>query len=106
MSHPYVYNAVVMNELPNLTGKIVIDVGCGKGVRGYLMRSEKKGDETYIIGLDLSRKYLKFCKRYRVYDEVILSDASHMPIRGGRIDLLLASEVIGHMPKKKGGNVS
>jgi len=39
MSHPYVYNAVVMNELPNLTGKIVIDVGCGKGVRGYLMRS-------------------------------------------------------------------
>jgi len=42
MSHPYVYHTVIMNELPNLTGKIVVDVGCEKGIWGYLMRSGKR----------------------------------------------------------------
>jgi len=65
------------------------------------MRSEKHGDEAYLIGLDLEKKCLSFCKRFNVYDDLILAEASCLPFRSKSIDVILASEVIEHLPRER-----
>lgn len=100
--HPYEHHRFVLNEIPNLNGKVVIDCGCGKGVWGYLMRSEKEGDTAFIFAFDMHKPYLEFCKKYRVYDDLILADAKHMPFMDRSFDVVLAPELIEHLSKEGG----
>ncbi|MEM2704402.1 MAG: class I SAM-dependent methyltransferase, partial [Candidatus Bathyarchaeia archaeon] len=102
MSHAYVYHTFVLYEVPNLTGKVILDIGCGKGLWGYLMKCEKQGDKAYCIGLDISIDYLKFVKRHNIYDDLILADASNLPFRAKSFDIVIASEIIEHLQRDKG----
>jgi len=97
--HPYEEHRFVLNEVPQLENKRILDCGCGQGIWAYLMRCEKRGDEGYIVGLDLNEPFLAFCKKHRVYDDLVLSDTSRLPFRNKSFDMILASEVIEHLTK-------
>jgi len=94
MSHSSTYDPFVLNEIPNLTAKCVLDCGCGYGIWGYLIRVCRSGNEAYIVGLDCIPKYLKFNKEHKVYDDLVRGDVAFLPFKEVSFDFVLASEVI------------
>jgi ubiquinone/menaquinone biosynthesis C-methylase UbiE len=79
MSYPLEHQHIVMHFIPNVKGKVVLDVGCGKGIYGYLIRALRGGDRAYMVGIDINLRFLSFVKKFRVYDDVILCDIRKLP---------------------------
>lgn len=102
MSHAKILDAIVPYEFCNLPYKKVLDCGCGRGIWGYIMRVEFRDNQAYIVGVDITRECLHFCKRNNVYDDLILADVSKLPFRSNAFELTLASKVIEHLNKKQG----
>jgi ubiquinone/menaquinone biosynthesis C-methylase UbiE len=96
--------------LPLVEGGTVLDLACGRGKWGYLLRSNwwstknGRGDEEpeLLVGLDVFLPFLRKMKYHRVYDDVVHSDATCLPFRNGVFDTVLASEVIEHMDRDLG----
>lgn len=97
-----------MSSLPELDpivsrlikGDVILDVGCGKGKWGYFSRLNNP--KAYLVGLDLELENLEFCKRYGLYDDLILARAPELPFRPKSFDCVIAAEVIEHMSKREG----
>lgn len=102
LAHPLEHQDLVLNLIPDCTGKSILDAGCGKGNWGYLIRSLRNGDRAYMVGVDLSEDYLDFCRRHNVYDELIKADVRNLSFEDESFDLVLACEVIEHLPKEDG----
>lgn len=100
--HPFSYHPFVFNFIPNLEDKIIVDCGCGRGVWGYLIRATRPIGSGKIIGIDLDKNYLDFCRKYNIYDKLINGDISKLPFRNKSVDFLICSEVIEHLSLKKG----
>jgi ubiquinone/menaquinone biosynthesis C-methylase UbiE len=96
--------------LPILEGTTLLDIGCGHGKWGYLLKVDfwytksgrRKATLQYTIGADLHIQYLKFVKNHRIYDDVVLSDAKYLPFGSEVFETILFLEVIEHMVKKEG----
>jgi len=43
---------------------------------------------------------LKYCKKHKLYDTLILADAKYLPFRVGAFDIIIALELIEHLTKK------
>ena len=102
MAHPLEHQNIVLHFLPSLMTKRVLDCGCGKGIWGYILRSIKNGEDSWMVGVDLARRYLAHVKRFHIYDDIVLCDARRMPFAKKSFDIVLASEILEHMPKKHG----
>jgi len=100
--HPFFYHPFIFHLIPDLKNKTVLDVGCGRGIYGYLIRATRPLAKGRLIGLDTNPDYLSFCSRFKVYDKLIKSDVRHLPFKDKSIDILLCTEVIEHLPKKEG----
>ena len=100
MSHLYELHRFVLYELPWLDSKKFLDLGCGKGIWGYLLRAEMKGDNAFMVGIDVYLKNLVFTRSFRIYDDVVLADTTFLPFRRSSFDISLASEIIEHVDKK------
>ncbi len=77
----------------------ILDVGCGEGTLGMILRKEFAYGFS-ITGLDVSEKALKFAKPF--YDEVIamdIQDSENIPRVKRRFDLVIALEVLEHLPE-------
>jgi SAM-dependent methyltransferase len=70
----------------------VLDAGCGTGRN--LVEFARLGPAE---GVDLSRQAVEFCQR-RGLDGVRLAAIEDLPFEDGRFDLLLATDVIEHLP--------
>ena len=93
-----------LSEVPDLTDKIVLECAVGHGVWGNLIRSEKNANNAYLVGFDLHKNYVKSAKWHRIYDDIILADARHMPFRNKSFDIIIASEILEHLEQKDGKN--
>ncbi len=102
MSHPLEYDRFVLHEIPFLKSKSVLDLGTGHGIWGYLMRSEKEALDATIVGVDIHEPYLAFCKNFRVYDNLVRADAKSLPFAESVFDIVVAAEIIEHLPKAQG----
>lgn len=56
---------------PDDVGK-VLDVGCGRGALGGLLRAFR--DPTHITGIDAHRPYIERCKKTGIYDHLFQHD--------------------------------
>jgi ubiquinone/menaquinone biosynthesis C-methylase UbiE len=101
MSHLYELESFVMHLIPKDRRISVIDVGCGKGIWGYLLCS-LRGNVTYLCGIDITPQYMRFVKEKDVYDDLVLCDCAYLPFRDRSFDLVLLPEVLEHLEKKKG----
>lgn len=96
--------------LPLVEGAAILDLGCGRGKWGYLLKVDYwytkagrgKNKLNYVVGTDLHPKYLGFVKHHRVYDSLVLCDARYLPFRSHVFDTVLLLEVIEHMVKNEG----
>lgn len=95
--HPFIYHPIVFHFVPDLRNKTILDCGCGKGIWGYLMRSVRGTEKSRLIGIDVNRKYLNFCKKHGIYDEAVEGDISNLPFPKKSVDFLICSEVIEHL---------
>lgn len=102
LSSSSMYVPYVMSRIPFVNGKIVIDVACGKGKWGYLVRTDRGGDNAYLIGCDAFKPYLHHVKEHAVYDDCILCDAKQLPYRDRIADVIIACEILEHLEKADG----
>lgn len=99
--HPHL-EAPILNLLPtNLSNLSILDVGCGIGEWGFLIRVKKTGVPR-IIGVDIWRPHLKRLSPLMVYNGLITANASHLPFTKKCIDISLACEILEHLHKKTG----
>ena len=89
------------NFIP-LKVRFALDVGCGRGIIGALLRIYR--DPERIVGIDSFRPSIDFVKKLGIYDVVIEQDISKAPIPydDKSFDLVLCMEVIEHLEKNEG----
>jgi SAM-dependent methyltransferase len=89
--------------MPDKRSSNILDVGCGTGAFPSMLKL--RGTEIpFAVGVDLYLPYLRQCKDKGLYDDVVLCDARCIPFREGSFDVLLAIDVIEHLPKEDGLN--
>ncbi len=78
-----------------LTGKTVLDVGCGPGSYAPLFSAA-----SAYVGLDLSAGMVEQSRaRYGVRD-VAVADAQRLPVRDDAFDVVLAMHMLYHVPDR------
>ena len=68
--------------LPLIDGCRILDVACGKGKWGYLIKVDfwytaagrfpKRKRLDFLIGIDIFPPYLKYLKKREIYDDLVL----------------------------------
>ena len=81
----------------------VLDVGCGQGEFGFLLKRDGKCGR--LVGVDVWKPYVKWLKEMRIYDELVLADARYLPFQPDSFSLAVASEIIQHMEKQRGSEL-
>ncbi len=101
--HDFILDPVVLSLFPKGGTGSVLDIGCGYGLFGYMLRMERE-HRGELVGADAYPPYIKKLKRHAgaVYDSLIIADARHLPFKTGAVDTVLASEVIEHLPREGG----
>jgi 2-polyprenyl-3-methyl-5-hydroxy-6-metoxy-1,4-benzoquinol methylase len=90
----------VLHEIGKINDEKILDIGCGRGVWGYLIR--ESSENAYTIGVELYKPHLTFCKRHNVYSDVILADVRCLPFKNSVFNITICCELIEHLKKKDG----
>lgn len=80
----------------------ILDLGCGKGINGFLIRLSRYLQNAKLIGLEINKEYINFCKRFNIYDQIIQKALPTLPFKDKGINLVLCTEVIEHLTRKDG----
>jgi len=98
--HPPVLDKTVLNHLPlNLENQTVLDLGCGLGDWGYLLRTRKTG-AFHVDGLDINRKYLDKIPPC-VYNTTWIQDLQKNQALPS-YDYVLCIQLLEHLTKENG----
>jgi ubiquinone/menaquinone biosynthesis C-methylase UbiE len=99
MSHSPLLNDLILKLLPeDLHGVVILDVACGYGDWGFLMRT-RKNDAPYLVGIDIWSHHLKRLSALRVYDQLVRVCIPYLPFREKSFDICLACEILEHLSK-------
>ena len=85
-------------QIINLTGRDVLDLGCGMGYWGLILRNRG----CMVIGIDVFLPYLRLVKMLGAYNALVQCSANALPFKAGHFDTALVIEVIEHVNKQGG----
>lgn len=101
-SSPFFYHPFVSYFTPIVLTGTILDLGCGKGINGFLIRLSRYLQNARLVGLDINDEYINFCKKYSIYDKMIKKSLPKIPFKNKSINLVICTEVIEHLTKKDG----
>lgn len=99
---PFFYQPFISYFTPIVLHGIIADLGCGKGINGFLIRLSRYLDGAKIIGVEINEDYINFCKKYNIYDEIIKKSLPNLSFKTKSVELVLCTEVIEHLKKAEG----
>lgn len=70
----------------------MLDVGCGKGSK---LLKPIRSSLSYAVGVDVYLPRLSEARGF--YDDVILADVCHLPVRDGSFDATTSFDVLDHL---------
>jgi len=82
---------IVLSALGDIKPQRVLDVGCGTGANLLLFNGQ-------TVGLDISSKALAFAKRRKKDLLLVQGSAEALPFEEGTFDLVLALDLLEHLP--------
>lgn len=93
--------ADLLKLIPNNVNSL-LDVGCGRGIVGALMRIYR--NPKRLVAVDAFQPVLAFCLQHKLYDEYVTANLARLPLpfSNGEFDVATCVEVIEHLPKKAG----
>jgi SAM-dependent methyltransferase len=87
----------------NVVGVRILDVGCGYGKWGALLKKyTAPGATRYVAGVDLFPGHVATLRKEGVYDEVREGSALDLPFEDHSFDTVIACEVMEHLPPGSG----
>jgi len=91
----------LLEEIPKDVESL-IDVGCGRGIVGAMTRIYRTPKR--LVGVDIFRDYIDFCRKYSIYDELHCLDLRKMPLpfKDREFSVATCIETIEHLPKEHG----
>jgi SAM-dependent methyltransferase len=98
---PLAFDALVIN---NINGYSFLDVGCGHGKWGYLLKKYRWSPDrrTTVTGIDLFEPHIRSLEEHHVYDTLMVASATSMPFPDRSFDSAIACEVLEHLPQSEG----
>jgi 2-polyprenyl-3-methyl-5-hydroxy-6-metoxy-1,4-benzoquinol methylase len=76
----------------------LLDIGCGKGQPAKFLTHDKN---MLIIGADVHRPYLEYCKAHNTHSDYVQCDVRNSPFAVKSFDAVLCKEVIEHLSKEE-----
>jgi ubiquinone/menaquinone biosynthesis C-methylase UbiE len=102
MSSDFRLDSVIIHQIGNLDKLNFLDVACGLGKWGFSVRLGWSGNPEYVVGVDAWRPNLENVRRHKIYDDVVLADARHLPFINASFDVVLACEFLINLEKADG----
>lgn len=99
---PLFYQPFIAYFTPIILKGNIVDLGCGKGINGFLIRLSRYLQGAKLIGLEINNDYINFCKEFNIYDQIIKQSLPKLPFKDKSVNLILCTEVIEHLTKKEG----
>lgn len=99
---PFFYHPFISYFTPIVLKGIIADLGCGKGINGFLIRLSRYLQGAKIIGQEINKDYIAFCNKHKIYDEIIEKPLPNLPFKTKSVELIICSEVIEHLKRKDG----
>ena len=82
-----------MMEYSSPRGKTCLSLGCGLG---RFLNAYIKHGSNFVVGVDLNRQNLLYCKRYRPL--LVLADVQNLPFNQKTFDVIDCEAVTCHLP--------
>lgn len=99
MSSSHLLDPFIIN-LFGKEGKSFLDIACGFGKWGYLLKISHL-PPSFVVGGDMDGEALRFTSANGAYQGVMFFDARFLPLRNNTIDNVLALEVVEHLEKEE-----
>jgi len=89
----------------NMPGPVYLDIGCGYGKWGFLLRNYRGMDypgELKITGVDLFQPHIDSLQDKGIYDELKCCSATELPFEDQSFDSAVCCEVLEHLTRPEG----
>lgn len=88
----------------NLLGTSFLDVGCGHGKWGYLLKKYRWfiGGPATVTGIDLFEPHIESLKKHAIYDDLRVGSAIQLPFPDKCFDSAIACEILEHLDQDQG----
>lgn len=97
--HAPVRLSEVLKLIPDVAGIKVLDIGCGEGTLGMMLKQRKTGAGISSVGCDISGKSIELAAPH--YDRVIRLDAEtddlSTRLEGEKFDYIVCVEILEHI---------
>lgn len=80
------------------SAKTILDVGCGEGLPMEMIKMRINVEKS--VGVDLFEPYIRKSKKKRIHNEYVLVDVRKMKFPNKSFDVVMALQVLEHLPKK------
>jgi len=99
--HPLEIDPIIGGWLPDLSGMKVLDLGCGKGSLGLLLRQAPGGLHAHLTGAEIFQPNIDFVRRFNIYDEILEGDITKRD-QWPEFDIVVACEILEHLSRDAG----